>query len=293
MKFFNALEALGPEQFGAASGQDVCRVISFTGAGGKTTALYVLAAELAAVAGPVVLTTTTAMFAPRASEVDRLVLADEYPVLEGRILQALQEILAGGVVQAQAARRALRIMVAAGLHDGGKDRPKLRGIPPDWIDRLSQALFHHVKYILVEADGARGRPLKAPGPHEPVIPASTGLVIPVLGRDAWDKPLTEAYVHRPELVAQLTGLSRGERVTAQALVDLFLHPNGLCKGVPPGAAVVPLINKVEDEAGLAAARELARAVLFGRENIQETNIQGFLLGHVGLPDPVIEWVTIR
>ncbi len=284
MRILDALRALAPEvmdpadeagfdsEAGLGRAAGFARVVAFTGAGGKTTALYRLAAEMAPVFGPVVLTTTTAMLAPRPGEVDCLVWSPDYPALE----EEIQETAAG--------RKPLRIMAAAGLQDTGP-AAKLRGIPGEWVDRLSKALSPPVGFILVEADGARGRPLKAPGPHEPVIPGSADLVIPVLGIDALDKPLAEAFVHRPELVAWLTGLSPGEMITAQALVSLFLHPDGLCKGTPPGTPVVPLINKIEDTAGLEAARELARMAL-------SRQVRGFLLGRVGHPDPVVEYVAV-
>ncbi len=37
--------------------------------------------------------------------------------------------------------------------------------------------------ILVEADGARGKPLKAPAPHEPVLPSRADCVVAVVGAE--------------------------------------------------------------------------------------------------------------
>ena len=45
--------------------------------------------------------------------------------------------------------------------------------------------------VLVEADAPRGRSLKVPAPHEPVIPASTTLVVVVCALDALGQPLDE------------------------------------------------------------------------------------------------------
>ena len=59
-------------------------------------------------------------------------------------------------------------------------------------------------YVLVEADGSAGKPLKAHRPYEPVIPANAGQVICVVGASGLNRPVQEA-VHRPELFLALTG----------------------------------------------------------------------------------------
>ena len=43
---------------------------------------------------------------------------------------------------------------------------KLEGVPPERVDELSG----EADLVLVEADGARGRSLKVPAAHEPVLP---------------------------------------------------------------------------------------------------------------------------
>lgn len=55
-------------------------------------------------------------------------------------------------------------------------------------------------YVLVEADGSRGLPLKAHLPHEPVLPQEAGQVIAVLGLTGLGRPIAEA-AHRPERYA--------------------------------------------------------------------------------------------
>ena len=56
-------------------------LISIVGAGGKTTTMYTLAAELAALGKRVVTTTTTNIYIPRSDETDTLVVAAETPTL--------------------------------------------------------------------------------------------------------------------------------------------------------------------------------------------------------------------
>ena len=60
--------------------------------------------------------------------------------------------------------------------------------------------------VIVEADGADGRPIKAPEDWEPVIPTFANLVIPVVGLDCVGKPASEDWVFRIERFLALTGL---------------------------------------------------------------------------------------
>ena len=55
------------------------------------------------------------------------------------------------------------------------DSGKVKGISPERADALFQGL--DVDDVIVEADGAAGRPVKAPATHEPVVPSSATLVI--------------------------------------------------------------------------------------------------------------------
>ena len=75
------------------------------------------------------------------------------------------------------------------------------------LDRSSITGYHQEKcfdYILVEGDGSRQRPIKAPADHEPVIPQGTTKTVGVIGLDALGKQITGTSVHRPELLCRLT-----------------------------------------------------------------------------------------
>lgn len=69
-------------------------------------------------------------------------------------------------------------------------------------------------YVLVEADGAAGRPLKAHAPHEPVIPKETRQTICVVGASGFGQPIWEA-AHRPERYARLAGVPASAPATAE------------------------------------------------------------------------------
>jgi len=69
-------------------------------------------------------------------------------------------------------------------------------------------------YVLVEADGSKGLPLKAHLDHEPVIPACANQTIQVLGLSGIGRPIREA-AHRPEVYARLCGAAPAEIATLE------------------------------------------------------------------------------
>ena len=110
-----------------------------------------------------------------------------------------------------------------------------------------EALRKATDYVLVEADGAKKLPLKAHAEHEPVIPACAGRTVCVVGVDGLGAPVSQTC-HRPQIFAQLAGVSVDDAVTPEALAAVLcaeaLHD-------------VVLINKVETAADWQAARRIA------------------------------------
>jgi probable selenium-dependent hydroxylase accessory protein YqeC len=118
---------------------------------------------------------------------------------------------------------------------------KLRGIHPSWMARLSQDWA----YVLVEADGANHRSIKAPEDHEPVVSPSTGAVIGVVGLDCLGRPMDGATVHRPERFQAVTGCPMGAPIRPAHIAVLARAREGLFKGAPPGARRILLLNKAD------------------------------------------------
>jgi len=181
-------------------------VISLIGAGGKTSALVSLGRSLSTL-GPTILTTTTKIYPPDLP----LVVADELETLLARL----------GEVR-------LPAVAARGLLPGGK----LLGLPPAWINRLAETY----PYLVVEADGAAQKPLKAHAPYEPVLPASTSLVLILAGLSVIGRELNDLNVHRAEILARNLGVAEGTRITpwilARALADTFELAGRRLAGVP-------------------------------------------------------------
>ncbi|WP_420645741.1 selenium cofactor biosynthesis protein YqeC [Candidatus Leptofilum sp.] len=234
-------------------------MIAFVGGGGKTSLLFALGAALP---GRRILTTTTRIFAAQMSRAEELIFATEDTEgNEKKIGEALD-------------RQGICLVV------GEVKGEKAVGVPPimadGWLARPD------VDYVLVEADGSRMRPIKAPAAHEPVIPQQTGLVVPVVGIDALDGRFSQV-THRPEIAENLLQYSViGNQLSVNDVARLIGHPQGGLKSVPDGARVVPFINKVETAAQLTAARQIAHHLL------QTPRIERVIIGAVNSEQPVRE-----
>ncbi len=114
---------------------------------------------------------------------------------------------------------------------------------------------------MIEADGSRQKPLKAPGEHEPPIPDFVHLVVVVAGLSGLGRQLDAETVHRPEIFARLSGLQLGETITAAALTRVLIHPEGGLKNIPPAARRVALLNQADTPDLQAQADAIAKALL--------------------------------
>jgi probable selenium-dependent hydroxylase accessory protein YqeC len=145
-----------------------------------------------------------------------------------------------------------------------------------------------VSIIVVEADGAAGRSLKAPREGEPVLPANTTLLVPVVGIDVLDYPLNEEHVFRSEIAARLLNISKGRPVTKEIIAGLLPE---IIKGRPEGARVIPFINKVDLPGGLEKGKELANVL----QSLGQVQVERVVLGQAQ-NSPVVKeivWFTSR
>jgi len=203
--------------------------VALVGAGGKTAALFGLAGELAGISpSGVLMTTTTHLFDPRLEPgrgFEQLVLDPALAGPDGP--EWRPRGLAG---------RGRRIVLAARV-----EQDKLQGLHPSRVAGLCRIW----DYVLVEADGAKRLPVKAPAGHEPVIPDSAGLVLGFVGLDCLGRPMDAAAVHRPGHFAQVTGCAPGAPVRLAHIAALTRAPQGLFKGAPAGAGRVLVLNKAD------------------------------------------------
>jgi probable selenium-dependent hydroxylase accessory protein YqeC len=247
-----------------ALGVKAREVISLVGAGGKTTLMFRLAKELSLLGKRVVTTTTTKILEPTSEETRSLFVdSDE---------ERVKDFVTGHLDQY------VHITIARERLESGK----LKGVSPNLVDGLWNS--QGIDTIIIEADGAAGRPVKAPRENEPVIPTSTTSVVAILGVDGLEMKLNEENVFQPERVSKMTGIPVGERLTDEAMAILVTHPEGIFKGTPPSSRVVAFLNKVDIPNGVAKAKGIAQKILDKRHQ----KIERIVLGQLRNVAPIVE-----
>ncbi len=245
-----------------ALGIEAREVISLVGAGGKTTLMFRLAKELSLSGKRLVTTTTTKILEPASGETGSLFVDPDE--------EKIKDFLRGHLDQYR------HITIARERLESGK----LRGVSANLVDEL----WHSEGFdaVIIEADGAAGRPVKAPREYEPVIPGSTTLVVAVLGVDGLDMQLDEKNVFQPERVSKITGVRMGGRLTDEAMAILVIHPEGILKGAPSSARVVVFLNKVDIPNGVAKANGVTYKIL----DKKHRQIERIVLGQLRSEPPV-------
>jgi molybdenum cofactor cytidylyltransferase len=234
-------------------------VVAFTGAGGKTSALVGLGYELHEAGWRVLATTTTRIGQDQLQLFPR---ALPYTAGTAAISAALNE---QGYV-----------FLYSEMRHG-----KVYGVPletiPHWLDNVDSDV------LLIEADGARGLPWKAPYAHEPVIPPETTLVVPVTSLAALGQPLDEMHVYNPQAMIDKFGFYAGGKIRLPWLAQVLRDEEMGLKGVPAAARVVAFINQTPDKGYLKTrARQIAKLAL------RSPRLNGVALGSVRAADPVSE-----
>ena len=223
-----------PEIF-ASIIKETDRAIAITGAGGKTSLMFLLAHALRDSGRKVISSTSTRIQIPTAKQSNTVVLAAE---------KDFQVRLERGL------RRSRHVTVA---HQILPDN-KLEGCTPDALKHI----FNHssASAIIIEADGARGLSLKAPAENEPVVPDWADVCIALVGLDILGRRISAETVFRPQQIMAITGVSERATLTPQIIARLASHPLGLLKGCPPSSRNFIFFNKAENENRKAMAREI-------------------------------------
>ena len=224
-------------------------LLCFVGAGGKTTAMFRLARELRRYGKRVLVTTTTAIFYPDKGDFDKVVASGEnnfeipFDAKEGSIVVYGREV----------------------SHEN-----KLLGVDKTFIERLYGK--KEFDYILVEGDGSKRRPVKAPAIHEPVIPCNTTKVAGVIGLDALGKKIDDKNVHRPEIFSRVTGAEPGDVIYEDVIGRLIVSREGLFKAVPGGCRKYLILNKAKNRERTEAAMRIIDLV-----KKDDVHITGFIV----------------
>jgi molybdenum cofactor cytidylyltransferase len=263
--------------------------LAFVGAGGKTSAMFALARALEP---PVILTTTTHLGAWQAGLADAHHILDSFEAIH-RIDFELPEV---------------SLLTRAAGEDA-----RLGGLSEDVLALVFQRCKEMTIPLLIEADGARQRSLKAPADYEPAIPKWVTGVVVMAGLGGLGKPLDEETVHRPDVFAELSGCELGAPVRAVHLKTVLASEQGGLKGIPEDARRILFLNQAEgnrlEEIGFRLAREHLGAydrVLVGslRQPGQEgpifsvhTRTAGVILAaggseRMGRPKQLLDWCGV-
>ena len=207
--------------------------VSLVGAGGKSSALFQLARQMQ----PAIVTATSHL------GVWQIPLADQHII--ARELSDLQKLTNKGIT----------------LITGEVENERTKPIHAEfihWLHEKSKALKIP---LLIEADGSRQKPIKAPAPHEPPIPDFAEVVIVVAGLSAIGKPLGGEHVHRPEIFSQLCGLEIGRPITPKEIIATLTHPQGGLKNIPASARRIAFLNQADTPELQSTGGEVARELL--------------------------------
>lgn len=198
-------------------------VISIVGAGGKTTMLFKLAKELN---GKVCITTSTKIFMPDKSQYDYIY--NEYP----------KEVHLG------------RTLIAGEINSDNK----LTAISEMNLDKCCDDF----DYVLIEADGAKCKSLKAWNESEPVVFNNTTKTVCVLDISVVGKEFNSENIFRIDEFRKLIK-SDSDNITTKQLSEMILHSDGITKN-SLGEKIL-YINKVESDDGLGNALKLVDLLL--------------------------------
>lgn len=206
--------------------------IGFSGAGGKTTSLYQIARELHIMHEKVLITTTTMMF-PAENQLEIRVVARETFNYE----DLCDDVISQWFSQ---------------INKEGK------GLSPKLTD-IEKMNNHTEVWKLIEIDGSKHMPIKAPNLEEPVYCKGMDLVYGVIGASVFGETVSKERVHRLDRFLEITQTQIGDLISPEVIARLINHPEGLFRRLPEETSACVLIAQVrpEQEAFVNSVRALS------------------------------------
>jgi molybdenum cofactor cytidylyltransferase len=218
-------------------------ILAFVGAGGKTSAMFALAD---AIESQTVLTTTTHLGAWQAGLADGHRICNFPDEINALDFQVYKKLLITG--------------------PAGADE-RLAGLSENVLNVLHVRCKNLTLPLLIEADGARQRSLKAPAAYEPAIPGWVTCVVVMAGLAGLGQPLVEARVHRPKIFSALSGCGIGAIIDIDHLAAVLLSQEGGLKAIPRGTRRICFLNQSEGERLQGLGAQLAGRLITAYDRV--------------------------
>jgi len=205
------------------------QIITIVGAGGKTSIMFDMGKKLKLQNRKVLITTTTKIYIPDKRHSDEMLLGkkelfDSYKPPKGSVTTSGKKVVQGN---------------------------KYKGYNIEEIDYIrNKNIFD---YIIIEGDGAKKRPLKAPRNFEPLVPKNTDILLGVIGMDVLNKYINSENIFALKEFLDITDKMINERIDADCLIDLIVNKNGLFKY--RGNENYLILNKINPE-NIKAAKKI-------------------------------------
>ncbi|MGH4138996.1 selenium cofactor biosynthesis protein YqeC [Clostridium sp.] len=222
-------------------------ILSIVGAGGKTTMMFKLAQELRG-GSKILVTTTTKIYHPSLDRYD-FICTDKKDFFK---YSSMNE---DGIY-----------VLGVGINDENK----ILGLSIKDLHDLAL----HFDYIVIEADGAKKKQLKAWNEFEPIIYCKTTKTIGIIDIHSLGMLINEDNIHRSKIFCEITGAHEGEIVNLKYLTELILNPKGLFKGAK--GQLILYINKVEEPNDLILAKSLVEEIKLNSRTLIDNVIIGSL-----------------
>jgi molybdenum cofactor cytidylyltransferase len=218
--------------------------LAIVGAGGKTSAMFRLAREFEP---PVLVTTSTHL------SISQTRFSDTHIIVKatGSSLKQLVQKFSG-----------VTLVTGPEIYNN-----RVQGLNEIHLQELREIADDQNIPVLIEADGSRQLPLKAPAAHEPAIPPWVNSVIVVAGLSGLWKSLGSDTVHRPEIFSELSGVALGEKITSEGLGNFLIHASGGQKNIPIGSRKILLLNQADLVENRADAKRIVELAINSYDSI--------------------------
>lgn len=203
-------------------------MIAVQGAGGKTSSVFLFANEFKSMNETSLVSTTTKMGIVSEDKFDYLYTFNEKT-----------KIVEGKIYFASKSRR---------------DTKEI-GFEPEFFDEIFlDGLFSN---IILETDGAKTRPIKAPREDEPVNPKNITHCVGVMGLDSVNKIFDERFCHRKEYMEKIIG--NPKILTTKSYAEIINSNCGLFKNSYDAKKFL-ILNKADTEQDIENAMDIIERI---------------------------------